>query len=200
MPASYRRWVGEVVARYKDNPTILAWQLVNEAEAKTYYGGPCSNTAASALQAFTTDMAAFVKRIDSNHLLSLGTIGSGQCGAEGGEYKDLHAVDGIDLCEYHDYQSGPMPGDEWNGLARRISQCNELGKPLFVGELGIKTDSVGTYLARAGLLSSKLSAQFAAGVAGVLAWTWRNGMNGGSSDFGYEIGPFDPALAVLGAF
>ena len=200
MPSSYRRWVGEVVSRYKDDPTILAWQLMNEAEAKTAYGGPCSDTAASALRGFATDMASLVKSIDSNHLLSLGTIGTGQCGSADSDYKDLHRVDGIDLCEYHDYQPGAMPGDEWNGLATRLRQCKELGKPLFVGELGIRTDSVGTHLARAGLLASKLSAQFTAGVAGVLAWGWRNGVNGGSSDSGNEIGPGDPALAVLGAY
>jgi mannan endo-1,4-beta-mannosidase len=200
MPATYRRWVREVVSRYKDDPTILAWQLMNEAEAKTAYEGSCSSTATATLKAFATDMAGLVKYIDPNHLLSLGTIGTGQCGAAEDEYKDLHDVDGIDLCEYHDYQSGAMPGDEWNGLATRLRQCNELQKPLFVGELGIRTDRVGTQLARAGLLARKLSAQFAAGVAGVLAWTWRNGVNGGSSESGYEIGPRDPALGVLGAY
>ena len=50
---------------------------------------------------------------------------------------------GIDLCEYHDYQSGALPGDEWNGLATRLLQCRQLGKPLFVGELGIETPAVG---------------------------------------------------------
>jgi endo-1,4-beta-mannosidase len=200
MPASYREWVGEVVSRYKNNPTVLAWQLVNEAEDKASYGGPCSDTAASTLRSFAADMAGLVKRIDSNHLLSLGTIGSGQCGATGSDYRDLHAVSGIDLCEYHDYQSGAMPGDEWNGLAVRLAQCNGLGKPLFVGELGIRIDAVGTHLARAGVLASKLAAQFGAGVVGVLAWTWRNSLNGGSSDSGYEIGPGDPALGVLGAY
>ena len=45
MPATYREWVAEVVSRYNDDPTILAWQLVNEAEAKTSYGGSCSSTA-----------------------------------------------------------------------------------------------------------------------------------------------------------
>ena len=85
-------------------------------------------------------------------------------------------------------------------LPRGCVSAGELGKPLFVGELGIRTDSVGTHLARAGLLASKLSAQFTAGVAGVLAWGWRNGVNGGSSDSGNEIGPGDPALAVLGAY
>jgi mannan endo-1,4-beta-mannosidase len=199
-PATYRGWVAEVVARYKNDPTILAWQLMNEAEDKTAYDGQCSDTAPQALRGFAADMGSLVKQIDPNHLLSLGTIGTGQCGATDGDYKTLHSVPEIDLCEYHDYQSGAMPGDEWNGLATRLSQCNALGKPLFVGEVGIRTDAVGSQLARAGVLASKLSAQFAAGVVGVLAWAWRNGVNGGSSDAGYEIGPKDPALAVLGSY
>jgi hypothetical protein len=200
MPATYRAWVSEVVARYRDNPEILAWQLVNEAEAKTAYDGSCSDTAATTLRSFAADMAALVKSIDPNHLLSLGTIGSGQCGAAGDEYKALHSVPGIDLCEYHDYQAGAMPGDEWNGLPVRLRQCGELQKPLFVGEVGIKTSDVGSQLRRAGLLASKLDAQFRAGVVGVLAWNWRDEPHGGSSPFGYEIGPGDPALAVLGAY
>ena len=194
VPATFREWVAEVVTRYKDDPTILAWQLVNEAEAKTAYSGSCSATAAASLKAFTADTASLVKSIDRNHLLSLGTIGSGQCGATSSAYKDLHSVPDIDLCEYHDYSSAAMPGDQWNGLATRLSQCNELGKPLFVGELGIQTSPVVALLDRANLLRSKLSAQFQAGVAGVLAWDWRDAAHGGSSLSGYEIGPSDPAL------
>ena len=85
-------------------------------------------------------------------------------------------------------------------LPRGLRQCNELGKPLFVGELGIRTDAVGTHLARASLLASKLSTQFAAGVVGVLAWDWRNARQRRLEDSGYEIGPGDPALGVLGAY
>jgi hypothetical protein len=200
MPATYRDWVAEVVTRYRDNPEILAWQLVNEAEAKTAYDGSCSETASATLRSFAADMAGLVKSIDQNHLLSLGTIGTGQCGAAGDAYKDLHSVPGIDLCEYHDYQPGAMPGDEWNGLAVRLRQCRELGKPLFVGEVGIETAGAGGLIGRAGLLAAKLDAQFRAGVVGVLAWNWRDEEHGGSSLDGYAIGPGDPALAVLGAY
>jgi hypothetical protein len=200
MPASYRQWVAEVVSRYKDDPTILAWQLINEAEAKTAYGGSCASTAPSTLKAFAADMASLVKSIDPKHLLSLGTMGTGQCGAAGSSYQDVHSVAGIDLCEYHDYDLAAMAGDQWNGMARRLSQCNELGKPLFVGELGIKTAYVGALLDRANLLQSKLSTQFGAGLVGALVWDWRDAAHGGSSLTGYEIGPSDPALGVLGAY
>jgi hypothetical protein len=93
-----------------------------------------------------------------------------------------------------------MPGDEWNGLPTRLAQCNELGKPLFVGELGIRTSFVGGQLARAQLLRRKLVTQFAAGVDGALVWDWRDGNHGGSSLTGYEVGPGDPVLGVLGAY
>ena len=200
MPATYRQWVAEVVSRYRDDPTILAWQLVNEAEARTSYTGSCPSSAPEALRAFAADMSSLVKSIDTNHLLNLGTIGSGQCGATSDDYKSLHALPDIDLCEFHDYTGAVMPGDQWNGLATRIAQCAQLGKPLFVGEIGIETSQVGSLAARAGLLSSKLGAQLPAGAAGVLAWDWRDGAHGGSSGSGYEIGPSDPALAPLGAY
>ena len=82
-----------------------------------------------------------IKSIDPNHLVSLGTIGTGQCGTSGGQYKDLHAIPTIDLCEYHDYDPwAAMPGDAFNGMALRIQQCGELGKPIFVGEVGLRPE------------------------------------------------------------
>jgi mannan endo-1,4-beta-mannosidase len=200
MANSYRQWVAEVVARYKNDPTILAWQMVNEAEDKTAYAGSCSGTAAASLQSFAADIAGLIKSIDRNHLVSIGTMGSGQCGSSGSAYRTLHATAGVDLCEYHDYSPVAMPGDQWNGLATRISQCSALGKPLFVGESGIKTSSVSTLSDRASLFEQKFSAQFRAGVVGELPWDWRNAAHGGSSTTGYEVGPGDPMLGVLATY
>ena len=134
---SYRDWVAEVVNRYKDDPTILAWQLVNEAEVKPGRDTGCSTNAAGILKSFAADVSGLVKSIDPNHLVSLGTMGGGQCGAQGSEYEDVHSVPTIDLCEYHDYQpNAAMPGDQWNGLQVRIDQCQALNKPLFVERRG----------------------------------------------------------------
>ncbi len=196
---SYRDWVAEIVARYKDDPTILAWQLMNEAEVKPSAGsGSCSVNAAGILKSFAADVSGLIKSIDPNHLVSLGTIGGGQCGAQGAEYQDVHDVSTIDLCEYHDYGSPntPMPGDQWNGLQVRLDQCRALGKPLFVGETGIRSDQVASLQARADAFRAKLYAQFDGGVAGELAWAWNKDGSVGS----YDIGPGDPTLALLDAF
>jgi hypothetical protein len=129
-------------------------------------------------------------------LVSLGTLGSGQCGAQGADYQDVMSVPSLDLCEYHDYQpTDPIPGDQWNGLQVRLDQCNALHKPLVVGEVGIKPSDVGgTFAARAQTLQAKLWAQFNAGVVGELAWAWDKD---GSTLDNYDIGPGDPALDVL---
>lgn len=196
MLASYRDWVAEVVARYKDDPTVMAWQLINEAEVKTVVGPACAPSAHEILKSWATDVSGLVKSIDANHLVSLGTIGSGQCGASGSDYKTLHDVPSIDLCEYHDYNSPtvPMPGDIYNGLQLRIDQCNALNKPIFVGEMGIIPAAVGgTLQGRANAFQAKLDAQFAADVRGILAWAW-------VSTDAYVIGPGDPVLDVLNYF
>ena len=187
---SYRDWVQEVVARYKDNPTILAWQLVNEPEV-----GSCDDvnesTAQGILSSFATDVAGVIKLIDPNHLVSLGTIGGGQCGTSGPDYRTVMSIPTLDLCEYHDYTPSQLiPGDQFNGLALRIEQCNALNKPLLVG-VGVKpSDAGGTLAGRASLVDSKLCAQLTAGVAGALLWAW-------DQPDPFDIVSGDPVLGVL---
>jgi len=196
---SYRDWAQEVAARYKNDPTVLAWQLVNEPEVKPTAASGCDNEAASAstLQSFARDVSGAIRAVDPIHLISLGTIGNGQCGTQSTDYPAVMSIPTLDLCEYHDYDSGtPVPGDVWNGLAQRISECKALGKPLIVGELGVRPSDVGDGLDhRARTIANKFCAQFAAGVAGELLWDWSSA---GSAGNGYEIGPRDPVLDLFG--
>ncbi len=198
----YRDWVSEVVTRYKDDPNVAFWQLINEAEVNEVIGGvqqacPPGNEPADILRNWAQDVGGLVKSIDANHLVSLGTIGNGQCGAQGAQYQSVHDIPEIDLCEYHDYGSPSVgiPGDQFNGLQVRLDQCAAIDKPLFVGEAGIDPDEVGgTLQARADAFAAKIDAQFDAGVVGFLAWAWSSM---GSTTDNYDIGPNDPTLDVL---
>ncbi|HSL77283.1 MAG TPA: cellulase family glycosylhydrolase, partial [Candidatus Limnocylindrales bacterium] len=185
---SYRDWVREVVTRYKDDPTVLMWQMVNEAESGSHTN----------LWNFANDIGKLIKSIDSRHLVSLGTIGSGQAGTAGDDYRKLHAIPEIDVCEYHDYP--PSPGNYPNitgQLSERLSQCNALGKPLFVGEVGVRLGELGgDRNRRADILRNKLSAQFNAGVVGFLPWAWANDPSQVYEDYLYTTG--DPAIAIIG--
>ncbi|BAT82775.1 hypothetical protein LR48_Vigan07g285200 [Vigna angularis] len=53
---------------YKDDPTIMAWELMNEIRCPSDHSG---NT----VQAWITEMASYLKSIDGNHLLEAGLEG-----------------------------------------------------------------------------------------------------------------------------
>ncbi len=203
LPATYREWVAEIVTRYRNDPTILAWQLVNEPEVMVERYGQCAENASGILRSFVSDVGGLIKSIDSQHLVSVGVIGGGQCGAVYTEYSDLHSLDVVDLCEYHDYGQprSAIAGDQWNGLGMRLFQCALLGKPLIVGELGIRPlqdlGGAATLAHRAVVVGAKLQATRAAGVAGTMVWNWNSGAQGGSATDNFEVGPGDPVLPIL---
>jgi alpha-tubulin suppressor-like RCC1 family protein len=195
---SYRDFVAEVVDRYKNDPTIAFWQLMNEAEVKpSQNSAVCSADAAGLLESFAADVSGLIKSIDQNHLVSLGTIGSGQCGAQEDEYHQVHSVPTIDLCEFHDYDAtATIPGDQFNGLQVRLDQCAQLGKPLFVGEMGMTPEQAGGGLhQRADAFSSKFRAQFGAGSVGEVLWAWYEAAPVSLSSL--DIHRSDPLLRVL---
>ena len=140
-----------------------------------------------------------IRLLDTNHLISSGVIGGGQCGAQENDYRTLHELPTIDLCSVHDYTAAePMPGDAFNGLQVRLDQCAAIGKPLVVGEAGVKPIDVGGTLAdRASAIRAKLLRQVPEGVEGWLGWAW---IKDGSTLDNYDIGPGDPMLAVLSGF
>jgi mannan endo-1,4-beta-mannosidase len=189
----YRQFVQEIVSRYKDDPTIAMWQLINEAEIKTgKSASSCSPTAD--LYNFAADVSGLIKSIDPNHLVNLGQMGAGQCGAQGGDYKLVNSISTLDVCEYHDYghETTALP----TNLVNDIAACNSLGKPLFVGEAGIQESTVGSLSARAAAFDAKCTAMFKAGVRGFLIWSWNNSPSSGS----WEVGPGDPTLPVIDSY
>jgi len=188
---AYRQWVQEIVSRYRNDATIAMWQLMNEAEIKLDNTSTCGNT--SDLYNFAADVSGLVKSIDPNHLVSLGTMGAGQCGSKGGDYQRIHSISTIDTCEYHDYghETTALPSN----LRSDLAACNALGKPLFVGESGIQAASVGGTLAdRAAAFEAKCAAMFSAGVRGFLVWSWNNAA---PTTRNWPVGPGDPTIKVI---
>jgi hypothetical protein len=107
------------------------------------------------------------------------------------------ASPGIDVLSYHDYypSSEVEGGDQWNGIAMRVTQAADLHKPIIVGEDGI-TAGVGcaeSLSQRATGFRARAQAQFAAGAAGMLLWNWEQS----PSPCSYDIGPGDSSLQLL---
>lgn len=190
----YRDWVQEVVSRYKNNTTIAMWQLMNEAEVKLDNTSTCAP--ATDLYNFAADVSGLIKSIDPNHLVSLGTMGAGQCGSQGSDYQKINSVPTIDVCEYHDYghPTEALPAH----LVADIAACNALKKPIFVGESGIKANSVGGSLAdRAAAFNAKCAAMFKAGIKGFLVWSWNNAA---PTTGNWPVGPGDPTIKVIDSY
>ncbi|MBV9099567.1 MAG: cellulase family glycosylhydrolase [Candidatus Dormibacteraeota bacterium] len=185
-PLSYRDFVHAMAAHYVGDPRIAMWQLVNEGEAKDASGNCNEAAAAQAMHAFAEDMAGVIKSVDTNHLVSLGTMGGGQCGAVGSDYATLHSG-GIDVCEFHDYNNDAVAMVA--NLSLRLAQCKALNKPLFMGEAGIQSTSG---QARADEFSAKLTAFFGGGGGGYLIWSKHI-----TGDGGYSVGPGDPVEGVM---
>ncbi|OIT18864.1 mannan endo-1,4-beta-mannosidase 1 [Nicotiana attenuata] len=72
----YKNHIKKVVTRfntitrvsYRDDPTIMAWELINEPRDQTDYSGKTVNV-------WVQEMASFVKSLDNKHLLEVGMEG-----------------------------------------------------------------------------------------------------------------------------
>ncbi len=213
-PLSYFDYVKAIVSRYKDSKSIAMWEPINEPIAVDCAKGKgsqcfsaitCSNESRSrkALRTFFDTVGGEIKKIDPNHMVSSGTIGDGQCGTVFEDYQYVHQSPGIDIASFHDYgrETQVMPGDQWNGLQKRLNQMKLIQKPLFIGEAGIKASENGIGCMklgeRANKMRAKMNLQFQAGIVGYLPWDFTNGT---SKICNYDIVAGDPLLEILSTY
>jgi hypothetical protein len=213
-PLPYLEYVKAIVTRYKDSEAIAMWEPINEpevSECKSAQGSECYNKqscpdeaqAAKSLRTFFDTVGKTIKNIDKNHLVSSGVIGDGQCGASYEDYKYVHQSSGIDVASFHDYNrdNQPLPGDEWNGLKKRLEQMQSIGKPLIVGEVGMKaannSDKCINLVQRRDKLKNKMDAQFTAGIAGFLPWDLTLGI---SEICNFDIVQADPTILMINSY
>ena len=209
---SFRDYARVVAQHYADEPTILAWMLVNEAETSQR-----DAEGRSQLVSFAGDVSAVVHAADPNHLVTLGTQGNGAPGGSGADFRDVYNQDGLDFVEVHDWahygsDTEALPGADADGAlpAAESEQCRstsapiacsfaiaeEIEKPLVVGEVGITATDEAGRTRRSELIGAKAEAAFAAGAAGYLPWHFSS-----TATDGYDLvrGDDDPLFAVLQA-
>jgi mannan endo-1,4-beta-mannosidase len=202
-PLSFPDYAERLVTRYRDEPAILGWMIMNEAETDNVNG----------LYTFAREMSALIKRTDPNHLVTLGTQSSGQPGARGQDFIRLYSLESLDFVSGHDWDywgddRNPLPGSpdrhdlpnpatcsNYRAISCSVAQSlSILNKPFVISEAGIKAWPMGLYSSRqrAALLGAKMDAALANGVSGYLIWQW-----GKVIDEGYDILWDDPLLLVL---
>lgn len=134
--------------QYKDDPTILAWELANEPR-----GMEVDN---DVVLTWIEETASFIKDVDSNHLVSTGMEGFyaqqdnddyqdgwQYDGSQGPGYLESHALDVIDLCSFHLYPDSWDTSADWgtDWIERHTRDALEtVGKPCYLGEFGMPVD------------------------------------------------------------
>ncbi|CAI9755094.1 unnamed protein product [Fraxinus pennsylvanica] len=149
--------------KYLEEPAIFAWELMNEPRCK-------SNSCAPALQAWITEMAAFVKSLDGKHLVTVGLEGfyslnsTGNYRANPGEWaaslgSDFiknSAIENIDFASVHAYPHSWIPDADLEAKVKYLSNWvdahiddseNVLKKPVLFTEVGalLATKTGGLY-------------------------------------------------------
>ena len=65
--AQYQRYISAVVSRYRTSTAVMAWELANEPR--------CNGCATSVITNWARTTSAYIKSLDSNHLVTLGDEG-----------------------------------------------------------------------------------------------------------------------------
>ena len=146
----YKNYVKTIVNRvnhytqvaYKDDPTIFAWELMNEPR----YEEPSEAKTGATLRAWVDEMSAYVKSLDPSHMVTPGLEGHesryGFGGDEGNPFVFIHQSPTIDFCTAH-----PYPTEDWAKLnldqtldlvRKWASDAHQVvGKPLVISEFNM---------------------------------------------------------------
>jgi len=172
---------------YKKDPAIMAWQLANEPEG--------SNNVED-YRKWVHETAQYIKNLDSNHLVSIGSEGNTPSPANGTNFEKDHESPYIDYCTFHLWVQNwgwydPLKAKETYDFAvqkangyidEHVKIAQKLNKPIVLEEFGISRDensydAVSTVRIRDGYYKfifdkiyslSKTNSQ----VAGVNFWAW----------------------------
>src|SRR5436305_13009621 len=98
----YREHIAKIVTRrntvtgilYRDDPVIMGYELMNEAQAAT---GRWAER-----RAWVAEMSAYIKSLDPDHLVAPGTWGY-RSSWERREWLAEHSIPTIDYCDVHNY-------------------------------------------------------------------------------------------------
>lgn len=154
----YKDWIAHLLnhtnaytgIQYKDDATILSWELANEERCTGFGVYPVSsNCTTQTITSWATDVSAFIKSIDHKHLLAPGDEGfycsdptssdfTVNC-SQGVDSIALAKIPDMDVISYHLYPDSwgktPEWGTEW--IRRHIEDSHRLGDRAVAGEWGI---------------------------------------------------------------
>lgn len=163
--------------QYKDDPTIMAWELANEPRCGGSGAYPRSpECGGDTLIEWADEMSAYIKTVDSNHLVAVGDEGFycdddpvdyfTSCG-DGVDSMGLSSLPNIDYMSFHLYPDHWGTDVEWstNWIARHALDGQRINKPVVLGEYGFHDQSI-----RNPVFKEWTDTAMEMGVSGIMYW------------------------------
>lgn len=136
---------------YKNDPTIMAWQLANEPRPGR---GEEGKENFEAFSKWIEETANYIKALDHNHLVSTGNEGLAGCIQSEDLYKKIHSFENIDYMTAHlwilnwgwfdpQHPEQTFPEAQQKAkdyIQKHIQYADNIGKPLVFSEFGIPRD------------------------------------------------------------
>jgi mannan endo-1,4-beta-mannosidase len=214
----YKNWISHVLNRvntytgvqYKNDPTIMTWELANEPRCRGSGVYPSSSACTTTtLVDWAREMSAFIKSIDRNHLVSVGDEGfycipgatdfTENCseGVDSIAFARLPHIDVMSMHLYPDHWGKDVAfGTQW--ISRHIADAKRLRKAVMLGEFGFRDRS-----RRNPVFQEWTNAVIAAGGNGALYWILSDLQDDGSRfpDFdGFTVYCPSPVCSTMSNF
>jgi len=133
--------------KYTEDPAIFSWQIGNEPRA-------FSNENKPLFAAWLKDISAYIKSLDKNHMVSIGSEGKWGCEMDIALYERIHADKNIDYLTMHIWPKNwswldvkNMPGTLQKSIDSTAAYMNDhiavarkLAKPVVLEEFGFPRD------------------------------------------------------------
>ncbi len=193
--------------RYKDDPTILMWELANEPRCTGSGQFPASLFCGTqTVTNWANDISTFIKKIDRHHLVSVGDEGfyclpfrsdwTENC-SQGVDTLALASLPNVDVMSFHLYPDtwgkDAAWGTQW--IQRHFADASRVGKPAMLGEFGLQDESL-----RNPVYQEWTDAVLASGGSGALNWILSGKQDDGSlyADYdGFTVYCPSPVCATL---
>jgi hypothetical protein len=204
LPMTFQTWMDTAVQRWAGSPALAGWTAVGEPEPSDCRDPQCDWTrrychpdSAKVLRAFYDATGARIRELDPGTPIFSGHAGGGQCGSAGEAFEYVNASPGVDVLEYHFYHGiDYLPGNVFDGLARRAQQAQKLNKPLLITEIGMEAGSCGSLDERERVLRDAFTEMRRQGTAGAMFWAFVPDPR--PRECTLDIGPTDPLMRLVG--
>ncbi|KAF5323251.1 hypothetical protein D9619_013508 [Psilocybe cf. subviscida] len=207
---AFKNYIKAFVSRYANEPTIMAWELGNEPRCRGSTGTNTGTCTPATITAWAKEISAYIKSIDSNHLVALGDEGFYNQpsaptypyqGSEGIDFEANLAISTLDFGTFHSYpehwgQAGNELawGSQW--IVDHATSMTKANKPVILEEFGVTASQSTVYQAWYDKIISS-------GLTGDLMWqagshfSWGDTHNDGYAQ--YPDGVIWPLMTVHAA-